>query len=282
MNAKNIGYYILNEASDPNLSDTKVVSYNKSNHVIAEGTLQQVGVRNRNGRIYLKEDLEPELHAPRQKELFGAKQMKGEMGHPDPSKGGLSRQQTIDPSMTCVQFLDEFWMEGDLVKGRFKGTNNDFGNYFNADLLEGAKPAFSLRALGSIESKGGQSYVKNLKLITYDHVIYPSHKPAYTDKIISGANESAILAESGNIFVVDEDYQGLAIPITQKKVIEYVKEESKNLKQVIDTLELVYENIRLADNGNQVILEHVNGDKFVVNLETYIKNDIMDFCANHR
>ena len=43
-----------------------------------------------------------------------------------------------------------------------------------------------------------------------------------------------------------------------------------------------WENIRLADNGNQVILEHVNGDKFIVNLENYIRNDIMDFCANYR
>lgn len=284
MDAKNIGYYILNEAANPDLADAKVVSYSKvGNHVIAEGNLQEVGVKNRNGRIYLKEDLEPELHAPRQKELFAAKQMKGEMGHPDPSKGGLSRQQTIDPTMTCVQFLDEFWMEGDIVRGRFKGTNNQLGEYFNADILEGAKPAFSLRALGSIESKGGQSYVKNLKLITYDHVIYPSHKPAYMTNIVSATNESAsLIAESSNIFVVDEDYSGLAVPITQKKVIEYVKEESKNLKQVIDTLELVYENIRLADNGNQVILEHVNGDKFIVNLESYIRNDIMDFCANYR
>lgn len=280
MNNKNIGYYILNEAADPNISDTKIISYNKlGNRVIAEGTLQRMGSKNRNGRIYLKEDLVPELSAPRQLELFKAKQMKGEMGHPDPSKGGLSRQQTIDPDMTCVNFLEGFWVDGDLVKGRFKGTNNDKGEYFNLDLMEGAKPAFSLRALGSIESKNGQSYVKNLKLITYDHVIYPSHPEAYTSHLLNGTNESAI-TESGNLFVFENTYEGVAIPISQKKVIDYVKEESNNLKQVIDTLELVYENIKLMNNGNQVMLEHVNGDKFIVNLESHIQNEILNYCYN--
>lgn len=278
MGPKNIGYYILNEAPDPEILDARVTSNSKlGNRVIAEGTLQRTGSKNRNGRIYLKEDLEPELHAPRQRELFKAKMMKGEMGHPDPGQGGLARQQTIDPKLTCVEFLDKFWMEGDLVKGRFKGTNNDLGEYFNLDLLEGAKPAFSLRALGSIESSRGMSYVKNLKFICYDFVIYPSHPEAYTSHIVSASSESTMLKESSNILVCES---GLITPITQQKVIEYVKEESNNLKQVIDTLELVYESVRLSENGNQVILKHINGDTFVVNLENYIKDDIMNYCFN--
>ena len=60
-----------------NFAEKKIVSYNKDgNYTIAEGLFQQDGVKNRNGRIYLKEDLEPELHAPRQKELFAAKNVK--------------------------------------------------------------------------------------------------------------------------------------------------------------------------------------------------------------
>lgn len=276
MQPQNIGYYILNEAADPEIIDNlKILSPNKSDRIIAEGTLQRTGSKNRNGRTYLKTDLEPELSAPRQKELFKARQMKGEMGHPDPGQGGLGRQQTIDPKLTCVEFLDKFWMEGDLVKGRFKGTNNDLGQYFDLDLREGAKPAFSLRALGSIESRGGVSYVKNLKLITYDQVIFPSHPEAYTSHIVKGATESSFVKESSNILVTEG---GIITPLTQGKIIEYVKEESNNLKQVIDTLELVYETVKLNDTLNQVILKHVNGDSFVVNLENYIKDDIMNYC----
>lgn len=278
MQPQNIGYYILNEAADPEIIDAKVLSQSKlGNRVIAEGTLQRTGAKNRNGRTYLKADLEPELSAPRQRELFKARQMKGEMGHPDPGQGGLARQQTIDPKLTCVEFLDKFWMEGDLVKGRFKGTNNDLGQYFDLDLREGAKPAFSLRALGSIESRGGVSYVKNLKLICYDVVIYPSHPEAYTSHIVKGATESAIVKESANIVVCES---GMVTPLTQQKIVEYVKEESNNLKQVIDTLELVYESVKLNDNMNQVVLKHINGDSFVVNLESYIKDDIMNYCMN--
>lgn len=88
MNTRNIGYYILNEAAEP-IVDTKIVSdgINKfktnklGNRVIAEGTLQSLGKENRNKRIYLAEDLVPELSAPRQRELFRAGEMKGECGY---------------------------------------------------------------------------------------------------------------------------------------------------------------------------------------------------------
>ena len=60
MQPQNIGYYILNEAADPEIIDAKVLSQNKlGNRVIAEGTLQRTGTKNRNGRTYLKADLEP-------------------------------------------------------------------------------------------------------------------------------------------------------------------------------------------------------------------------------
>lgn len=109
-------------------------------------------------------------------------------------------------------------------------------------------------------------------------VIFPSHVEAYTASVLSANTESAI-RESGNIVVTES---GFLTPITQEKVVDFVKEESSNLKQVINTLELVYNNIALSETGNQVILSHVNGDKFVVNLESYIKDSIYDYCINSR
>lgn len=170
MSNKLIGNIILEGATT--VEDAIVIDKggSASDRVIAEGTLQDVDKENRNKRIYSKKDLFPEINGPRMKELINASQFKGEMGHP--LSNDLVRQQTIDPKLTCVNFL-KVWTDGDKVKARYKGTNNAYGDEFDKDLRDGCKPAFSLRALGSIENVNGKAYVRNIKVITWDHVVFP-------------------------------------------------------------------------------------------------------------
>ena len=139
-------------AEDTVITD-KIKSYKGKDRVVAEGTLQDMDVENRNRRIYSKADLMPEINGPRMKELIAAKDFKGELGHP--LTDDLVRQQNIDPKLVCVSFT-KIWVDGNKVKGQFKGTNNAYGDEFDLDLREGCKPAFSLRALGSIENIVGK------------------------------------------------------------------------------------------------------------------------------
>lgn len=159
MNNNVIGHVILEGAFTA--EDTIITGNGR--RVTATGTLQDMDVKNRNGRIYSKVDLEPQLRDPRLKELLDTGNLCGEAGHP--LSDDLTRQQTIDPKLTCVRFL-KVWTESNQILGNFQGTNNDYGNTFDQDLRCGIKPAFSLRALGSIEPKNGQAYVKNIKIIT--------------------------------------------------------------------------------------------------------------------
>jgi hypothetical protein len=106
----------------------------------------------------------PQLIAPRTKELLEAGYLRAELGHPLSNQ--LVRQQTIDDSRTCAQFL-KLWTEGNNVWARFRGTNNDFGKAFDADLKDGCKPAWSLRALGTIVNTERGGEVRNLKLVTW-------------------------------------------------------------------------------------------------------------------
>ena len=76
---KIIGSIILEGAST---SEDTVITGSGSRRVIAEGTLQDMDVENRNHRIYKKIDLEPEINGPRMRELINAKQFLGHMGHP--------------------------------------------------------------------------------------------------------------------------------------------------------------------------------------------------------
>lgn len=247
--------------------------------VIAEGTLQDMDVENRNRRIYASKDLAPEVTGPRIKELLANGEMKGELGHP--LSDDLVRQQTIDPKLVCVRYL-KIWTEGNKVKAQFKGTNNAYGDEFDADLREGCKPAFSLRALGAIENVSGKAYVKGIRIITWDRVIYPSHKAAYTEKIVS---ESAIdgkpVYENG--ILVPEQDPGRIITLSSsdaKTVINRLQRESANLDTIVNTFEGLMDQITLI-NESTVMMTSRYGEKILINLENHIENLIMDYSMKN-
>ena len=266
---KPIGYVISEGYVEPtNVKIIKDASTNK--RLVAEGILQDAEVDNRNGRFYEKVELEPEIKGGRIQELIATGNMKGEDGHPQSTE--LTRQQTIDPTLTCVKYL-KIWMDGNDVKAHFCGTNNDRGEYFDQDLRDGELPSFSLRALGTILNRAGHAYVKNTKIITWDRVIYPSHPGAYTTRLVT---ESAAYAnEIAHIERVNEN--GCLIPITNDSILSYLKTESANIKSLLSQIDFLYESATIV-RGNQVRLVAKNGDIFVVNLESHISNEIQAYC----
>lgn len=274
---RQIGYMICE--SGVTMEQPKIVS-SDDHRVVAEGIMQTADEVNRNHRIYEEKELFPEITCARTKELIKAGYMRGESGHP--MSKDLARQSTIDPSNVCVQYL-EFWTKGKDVWARFKGTNNSLGEAFDQDLREGCLPAFSLRALGSIENTAKGATVRNLKLITYDHVIYPSHPNAYTVKLVS---ESAGMQfeEKNGIAIpknMDIDYNFIA-PITNENVINYIKSESANFKTIKESFDIFYDTIALVENGQYIQMVDKEGHTLMIRTENYIRNEIMDYAGSLR
>lgn len=262
---KTIGYVIL-EAGDTESNATIISTTEHDRRVIAEGIVQEAELENRNGRSYLLTDLKREIGCERTIELITSGNMKGEAGHPLDSD--IIRQQTILPDRCNVKYL-KFWTEGNLIKAQFRGTNTALGDAFDADLRDGDKPSFSLRALGTLEVSKGRNLVRNLKMITYDNVIYPSHKKAYTDGILT---ESAVTKD-----IMDINEHGRLIPITNKVILDYIKLESANVKNILKQVDVLYESVEIINNKKDVKLVSRNGDIFVINLESYIRNEISEY-----
>lgn len=272
---ENIGYVVIETATTiSDIQPAKIIRQDKAcNRVIAQGTLQEANEKNRNGRFYDSRDLFPQLTAPRTVELLNTGNLRSENGHPLSKE--LIRQQTIDPEKTVAIFL-KLWTEGNFVKATFMGTNDARGEEFNKDLLCGFSPSWSLRALGTIQNTARGAEVKGIKVITWDRVIYPSHPRAYTDGIVS---ESAGIGmnNDSNVFLEEND-QGILIPITNESVISYIKAESANFKSIKESYDLLYDDIELINRGTQVKLTDRAGGIFVVNLESYIHDEIMNDC----
>lgn len=252
-------------------SDSNIVNITNQK-AYATGVIQDLGRRNRNGRTYLEADMRPEVEGDRiQKELIPTGNMRGHAGHPSSTE--LSIQSVIDPVKCCVQF-DKIWIDKNLIRANFHGTNNELGKAFNMDLLEGCKPAFSLRALGNVDrTKSGECVVKNIRIITWDHVIFPSHKMAYTDKLIDPREAQGHIKESA---VLKEN--GLLIPILNEQVTSYIKEESANVKSILDTFGCLYESAMIVNNGKDVSLTLDSGEQMLVHLEQYIQDEIYNYC----
>lgn len=268
-----IGYVIIETGTtESEVEPAKLVKKRDDGRVEAEGILQEANMKNRNGRWYDSRDLFPELVAPRQIELLNSGNMRGENGHP--LSKDLVRQQTIDPNNT-VCIYTKFWTDGNFVMGRYFGTYNDKGEEFDKELRNGMSPSFSLRALGSIQNTRRGAEVKGIKIITYDRVIYPSHDKAYTKGLVS---ESASLVPEGNKAILEESDSGLIIPITNDQVIDYINSQSLNIKQIRESFDLLYDDIKLVKNNSQVQLTDKAGGIFVVNLENYIHKEIMNAC----
>ena len=121
---------------------------------------------------------------------------------------------------------------------------------------------------------GGKSYVKNLKVITWDRVIYPSHKRAYTTKLL---NESAGDLANTNEIVVKESYAGRIIPINNPAVISYIQSESANVDMISDVMEFGKRNMQVLENGNVQLFDE-SGASLIMSPEKYIKDEIMEWA----
>ncbi len=278
--------YIINE-SGYQMNSIDIRDYKGSpNRVTGYGVLQTGNVKNRNGRIYRTEDLAREIAAPRQQELLRTHTLCGHAGHPLSSE--LVVQQTIDPKLCCVRFLT-LEMQGDDVVSTFQGTNNDLGEAFDKDLRDGVLPAFSLRALGTIKATPEGAMVENLKVITWDNVIFPSHVTAYTHGVL---NESSSLLNDFKYdvskdatksfikeFTNEDVVAAMKAQHTNESAISYIKDKSFNyhlLKEAfdmtkVDMVDLISPSkIALTESGNATI---------VMNVEDYIAKEIQNYIG---
>lgn len=271
MDNSNIGSIICESYMDPvDITHVKMLN----GKVIARGILQTADEKNRNGRYYAEEELFPQLTAPRTLELLASGTLKAECGHP--LSKDLQRQSTIDDTKTCARFL-KLWTEGKNVMADFVGTNNEYGRAFDLDLKEGVKPAWSLRALGSVMQTRRGCEVKNLRLITWDNVIYPSHPGAYTQGFV---NESAYEPNlNRNLVVEGNDMmpEGFVAPMSNDHVIKFIQNESANIKFVKECFDFAYSGIQLNENGSRVYLTTKDGETLVINLENYVASELMNY-----
>lgn len=277
---KVVGCIIMEQTStDHTCDDLKIIRHGDVYYAKFRACLQSLDVFNRNGRNYSTSAITAGLQNENVLELLREGTWLGENGHPDSEN--MKRIVTINPQTVCHRILNPE-VRGNMVYADIETLNDDlYGKQFTKHLEQGIEPAFSLRALAKIQTIGGKAYVNSKPyIVTYDRVIFPSHKEAYRDKNVpvKFVNESAgpvlIPTTESSDYTVNK-----VINIVEQQVIDYVTTESANVRNIVEVFECNCDHVGLSHDNKTIIIKNGN-ETFHIAIEDYIVNELRNYMAD--
>lgn len=175
-----------------------------------DAVLQSFDVMNRNRRMYEAANIMDRINNDDYiQSMLRQNSWLGEIDHPAASKEGetLSINRISNPDMkNTSHYIRKPRLNGNLLEATIQTDSaTEAGMNMAIKIVDGKIiPCFSARVLGALTNKGGKPVVNVRKLITYDWVLYPSHKEAeakITQPIQESVNEAAKFVNTKVIFL---------------------------------------------------------------------------------
>ena len=185
----------------------------KPANLYVTGVYMVADEKNRNNRIYSKEEMEKEVK--RYNEEFVSKNRAlGELEHP--------QSATVNSERAC-HLITELKMEGNVVRGKSKVLSTPLGEVMKSLIRDGVKMGMSSRALGQLEEKDGVNHVSSMKLITIDAVADPSAPGAFVNGILE--SKSFVIKQDGRFEEVYDIFEKKLSSLPRKDVDLYLREQ---------------------------------------------------------
>jgi len=230
---------------------------------ILEGIFGEIGVRNKNNRIYDESEYLPQIEDLKEKIKSG--KLLGELDHP----------QNFDISLKNVSHVIEdvsYDSETKQVRGRIRLLNTDAGRQAQALVDDGIPLHISSRAAGAVESNG---HVKIKKLFTYDLVADPGFANAELNRVNESfgiSNDSFMqIYEIDSPIPFDNKYNtkikenNTSDTMDNKVGVEdfnnyskHITEQINSLKEELKSLKESNTNLPVTENDNSKMEEYVN------------------------
>jgi len=179
----------LCEYLSPGIANTKIslsegqdAFGNKTKDLYLEGLFLQGDVRNHNGRVYPRNEINRAVQTI-QEQLKSGISICGEVDHPDDLKINLDRVSH------CITNMN---MDGSNGIGKLKILPTPMGQLIKTMLEAGVKLGVSSRGSGNVNDMNG--HVSDFEIITVDIVAQPSAPDAYPRAIY----ESLMNYKNGN------------------------------------------------------------------------------------
>ena len=231
---------LILERSQSNLNMTK----DADGSVVLEGVFTEIGVKNKNNRIYEESEVLP--HINELKEKVKTNKLLGELDHP----------KDFDVSLSNVSHVVEdlsYDSNKKQVLGRIRLLNTSKGKEAQALIEDGIPLHISSRAAGTVDESGK---VKIKKFFTYDLVADPGFENAELARV----NESYGFENAEGLFIyemkdIEETNNNKKENLTMENTtgnFVTVEDFNKYTEYVKNTLDSVKES---ANSNNDEILE---------------------------
>ena len=254
-----VGCVIL---EDTTLSVPEIMS-NEEGYIRFNTCLQSYDNKNRNDRIYKGYNLKESLTTDNLKEKIRTKNFVGEAGHPlsdDIQRQSRIVSDNISHIITDISFDDN----KNLVNGVVETYNGFKGPDMKGAIKQGVEVAFSLRAIGNArKDASGLAVVDGpILVISYDWVLFPSHKEAY---IKTARNQGIENKVSLKTIPNNDIYMGKTTVQEDFKLLEFDMSEMINLLSKSDNVQCLAEsmNVPLNEESINILSAH----------EVYLKSD---------
>ena len=292
-----IGWVYIAEETSP--SENTVINLKTTNNdgiLFAEfdTCLQTFEEINRNKRQYLAKNLQEAMRSERITTLLRDNAWYGEMDHPT---------QQFQNSPLTPERIAAIWMPNrshKILNPVFRGneltariqtaSGTEAGRGMAAEIIQGLIPSFSCRAMASLENVNNKPTVMVRNLITYDWVLFPSHKTAHMKtpaKFVSKA-ANAVVEASQNIVDYTENAlkrfkkysESVEIPLGE--ILERVGIIDPTVSMVMESFELDPSLLQgfTEDNSQAIIRDDSN--LLFVNMNPSTKREVNDFLASFR
>lgn len=175
-----------------------------------DAVLQSFDVMNRNRRMYEADNIMNLINNDDYiQSMLRQNSWMGEIDHPAATKEGetLTINRISNPDMKLTShYIRKPRLNGNLLEATIQtDSSNENGMNMAIKIVDGKIiPCFSARVLGALHNKNGKPVVNVRKLITYDWVLYPSHKEAegkINQPIQESVMDAALLANTTVIFL---------------------------------------------------------------------------------
>jgi len=222
--------------------------------VVLEGVFTEIGVKNKNNRVYEEKEVLPHINELQKK--VKTSKLLGELDHPKDFDISLSNVSHVIEDLSYDPSTKQ-------VMGRIRLLNTDKGKQAKALVEDGIPLHISSRAAGNVDENGN---VKIKKFFTYDLVADPGFENAelsrvnesfgyessdslfiYEMKDTKDKKENTSKMEENNKFVTAEDFN---------KYTEYLANEMKSVKEAANSSEK--ETVEKLVNYTEHIAEKVN------------------------
>lgn len=241
--------------------------------------LHSFDVMNRNSRMYEAANIAECLKTERIQHFLSHGGWFGEQNHPTPKykNNPLSpeRIQDIDMDNTSHKMLNPH-IEGNLLVSKVQsdgGTRQ--GMNLAKKMVQGFKPGFSCRAIASMMLKNGKPTVNVRKIITYDWVLYQSHREAEqldsvpTKFILKGASVAS-----------ENTSEDVAIPLAE--ILRDTGKHDPTVQMIMESFELDDDKIvGITESKKQLILAD-NDNMIYCNIHPSTKKKVMDALLSVR